>query len=51
MDVVSAGNESDWLYPPFEAVFKDGNLYGGGTTDMKGDAVSLVLAMIELKEK
>lgn len=51
LDVVSAGDESEWIHPPFEAVIDGSKLYGRGSTDMKGGTVGLVLAMIELKEK
>jgi succinyl-diaminopimelate desuccinylase len=50
MDVVAAGDEKDWTYPPFEAVIDDGKMYGRGTTDMKAGLTALVLSMIELKE-
>lgn len=51
LDVVSAGDESEWIHPPFDAVIDGNKLYGRGSTDMKGGTVGLVLAMIELKEK
>lgn len=51
LDVVAAGDESEWLHPPFEAVIDGNKLYGRGSTDMKGGTVALVLAMIELKTK
>lgn len=50
MDVVAAGDEKDWAYPPYGAVIDDGKMYGRGTTDMKAGLTALVLAMIELKE-
>src|SRR5690606_21208783 len=51
LDVVSAGDESEWIHPPFAAVIDGDKLYGRGATDMKGGTVGLVLAMIELKTK
>jgi succinyl-diaminopimelate desuccinylase len=51
MDVVEAGDESAWLYPPFEAHIEGNKLYGRGTTDMKSGLAAMVIAMIELKEK
>ena len=50
MDVVSAGDESNWTYPPFAAEIKGNRLYGRGTTDMKSGLAAMVIAMIELKE-
>lgn len=49
LDVVAAGDEAEWIHPPFEAVIDGDKLYGRGSTDMKGGTVALVLAMIELK--
>lgn len=50
MDVVSAGDESNWTYPPFAAEIKGNRLYGRGATDMKSRLAAMVIAMIELKE-
>lgn len=49
MDVVDAGNQDNWTYPPFQLTEKDGKLYGRGTTDMKGGLMALVITLIELK--
>ncbi|HEI8641993.1 TPA: ArgE/DapE family deacylase [Staphylococcus aureus] len=51
MDVVDAGNQDNWTYPPFQLTEKDGKLYGRGTTDMKGGLMTLVITLIELKEQ
>jgi len=32
-DVVPVGNSASWTNDPFDAVIKDGNLYGRGTAD------------------
>lgn len=48
MDVVSAGNESDWTTDPFEMTEKDGQLFGRGITDMKSGLAALVITLIEL---
>lgn len=51
MDVVDAGNQDNWTYPPFQLTEKAGKLYGRGTTDMKGGLMALVITLIELKEQ
>ncbi|HFQ1599820.1 TPA: ArgE/DapE family deacylase [Staphylococcus aureus] len=51
MDVVDAGNQDNWTYPPFQLTEKAGKLYGRGTTDMKSGLMALVITLIELKEQ
>lgn len=46
-DVVPAGG--GWTTNPFEAVVKDGRLYGRGSCDMKGGLAAVVIAMAALK--
>lgn len=50
LDVVSAGDLSEWTYPPFEGTEVNGRIYGRGATDMKSGLAAMVVAMIELSE-
>lgn len=44
-DVVPAGDENKWLYPPYQATIDhDGNLYGRGAADMKGGVAAMICA-------
>ncbi|QLB20595.1 succinyl-diaminopimelate desuccinylase [Vespertiliibacter pulmonis] len=43
-DVVPAGDENQWKYPPFEANIVDNLLYGRGAADMKGSLSAMVIA-------
>lgn len=50
MDVVPAGDLSNWKTPPFEAVLKDGYLYGRGTQDDKGPSMAALFAVKALMD-
>jgi succinyl-diaminopimelate desuccinylase len=43
IDVVEAGH--GWTVPPFEAVVKDGKIYGRGACDMKGGLAASIVAV------
>lgn len=43
-DVVTAGDQNEWHTPPFEAVIRDGKLFGRGCADMKGALAAMVVA-------
>jgi len=36
IDHVDVGDESKWPFPPYEGVVKDGEIWGRGTSDLKG---------------
>lgn len=48
LDVVDAGN--GWSFPPFELTKANGKLYGRGTTDDKGPAVSVLYGLKAAEE-
>ncbi|WP_040213775.1 M20 family metallopeptidase [Clostridium polynesiense] len=43
LDTVPEGQENQWTYPPFQAVVKDGYMYGRGACDMKGGLTSMII--------
>lgn len=49
-DTVPAGSLEFWSVDPFEAVVKDGRIYGRGSGDMKGGIASAVVAAMALDE-
>lgn len=48
LDVVPAGNESEWHHPPFEMVVDDQVVYGRGVLDDKGPSVIALQALVDL---
>lgn len=48
LDVVPAG--TGWTTPPFEAVVKNGKIYGRGTADDKGPAIVSMYALKAVKD-
>ncbi|MBI3969636.1 MAG: M20/M25/M40 family metallo-hydrolase [Chloroflexi bacterium] len=44
LDTVPVGDATKWSVPPFEAVVKDGKVWGRGTADSKGGASSILSA-------
>lgn len=50
-DVVAAGDENEWKFPPFSGHLDGDKLYGHGSTDMKSGLAALAIAMIELKNE
>lgn len=45
LDVVPAGNPSQWKYPPFEGKLSKGKIYGRGASDMKSGIASFIHAL------
>jgi acetylornithine deacetylase len=45
IDVVPEGNLEKWDTPPYQAIEKDGKVYGRGASDMKGGTTALLLAI------
>jgi succinyl-diaminopimelate desuccinylase len=43
-DVVPVGDEKGWTHPPFAAEIHDGQIYGRGTSDMKGSNAAFAWA-------
>lgn len=50
LDTVPVPDESNWDYPPFDGVIKDGYMYGRGTADMKGGVTAMILTALYFVE-
>ena len=50
IDAVSAEPVEEWSHDPFDAIVRDGLLYGRGTCDMKGGVAAMVVAAEMLAE-
>ena len=51
LDVVPAGDESSWDFPPFELTIHDDKLYGRGTQDDKGPSIAALYALKALRDQ
>ena len=49
LDVVPAGD--GWTVEPFDGTVKDGRLYGRGSSDNKGPAISCIYAVADILEE
>src|SRR4030043_1227759 len=45
LDVVPAGDPSQWKYPPFQGKLSKGRIYGRGASDMKSGIASFIHAL------
>jgi acetylornithine deacetylase len=50
IDVVPAGDESNWESPPWEGTVKDGKIIGRGSVDMKGGLSCAIYAVKAIKD-
>jgi acetylornithine deacetylase len=50
VDVVPAGDEANWRYPPWQGTIAEGRVYGRGTADMKGGLCCAIFAARALRE-
>jgi carboxypeptidase PM20D1 len=50
IDVVPAEEPYDWTFPPYEAIKKDGIIYGRGALDAKGIGIMQLYALLKFKE-
>lgn len=50
VDVVPAGDERSWSYPPFGGAVSDGSVWGRGAVDMKGAIAAFISAVANTPE-
>ncbi|UCZ54882.1 peptidase [Bacillus shivajii] len=50
VDVVPEGDRKNWVDDPYSGVYKDGKVYGRGSTDMKGANAAMLFALKAIKE-
>ena len=50
VDVVPAGDASDWDSDPYKAEIRDGHIYGRGTQDDKGPSIATIFAVKALMD-
>ena len=51
LDVVPAGDASNWTYPPFSGKIVDGEIWGRGAFDNKGPAIMQLFSVIASARK
>lgn len=50
VDTMPFGHMKDWKYPPLGGIIENGNIYGLGTTDMKGGLMAAIMAVKLFKD-
>lgn len=50
MDVAEVGDDREWSFPPFQAMQRDGYIYGRGAADMKGGLAASLFAVKVLQD-
>jgi len=50
IDVVPAGDLSQWAIQPYEGVIKQGKIFGRGATDQKGGVAAMLMALAAAKD-
>lgn len=48
-DVVTAGDEAEWTFPPFVGAIKHGRIYGRGACDTQGNLAAALIALKAIK--
>jgi acetylornithine deacetylase/succinyl-diaminopimelate desuccinylase-like protein len=51
IDVVPVGDKTSWQFPPFSGTIENGELWGRGAFDNKGNAVMQLFSMLAIKNK
>lgn len=51
LDVIDAGDESQWQYPPYSGKITETEIWGRGAWDNKGTAIMQLFSVIEIAKK
>jgi len=50
IDVVPAGDLSQWKFHPYEGIIKQGKIFGRGASDQKGGVAAMLMALAAVKD-